>query len=343
MTPFDEIYTIDPLHCLLHCALVMLAIYKHCEYHSFVTLQVEPASQLRHPLQPLPPHLEERQTSPLDSCQHSTYWPYLGATHPLAVGAAVVADVFEEEVVRTEEVVVRTEVLVVTAEVDVSNVVAFDVVEDAREVVVPGEDPLPEHPTRLDEMAMSSYQKVLAAEPYDSQPKYTPDILGTNLLLVQPLALGLLTPGPTVRPEIRAPLSQASMVPSVPRWYSRHCHDPAGRSTDVAIPCGERSGRVASLSWRFHIRMLDMPPNRRCWFTPDSAASGMTMNVTWSEVRAFEDCLDGNISQLRFRSIGLLSHWASRCPLSLSSVSALWTYALDCLVQEASTYNQVRT
>lgn len=176
----------------------------------------------------------------------------------------MVIDVFEEEVVRTEVVVVRTEALVVTAEVDVTKVVAFDVVEDAREVIVPGEDPLPEHPTRLEEIAISSYQKVLAAEPYDSQPKYTPEILGMNLLLVQPLALGLLIPGPTARPEIRAPLSQASMVPSVPRWYSRHCQEPAGRSTEVAMPCGERSGRVASLSWRFHIRMLDMPPNRKC-------------------------------------------------------------------------------
>jgi hypothetical protein len=54
---------------------------------------------------------------------------------------------------------------------------------------------------------------------------------------------------------------------------------PAGRFCEVAMPCGERSGRVASLSWRLYIMISDMPPKRRCWFAP-SAASGMTMKVT---------------------------------------------------------------
>jgi len=41
----------------------------------------------------------------------------------------------------------------------------------------------------------------------------------------------------------------------------------------------------------------DMPPNRRCWFGP-SAASGITTNVTCSEVRAFADCLVEAVSLL---------------------------------------------
>jgi hypothetical protein len=107
-------------------------------------------------------------------------------------------------------------VVVGAAEVDVTRVVVALEVVLALEVVGP-DDPPPEHPMRLEAMAMSSYQNVLAAEPYDSHPKYTPEIFGTNLLLVHPLALALETPGPTVRPAMAAPLSQVSMVPSVPR------------------------------------------------------------------------------------------------------------------------------
>lgn len=43
----------------------------------------------------------------------------------------------------------------------------------------------------------------------------------------------------------------------------------------------------------------DMPPNRRCWFVP-SAASGITTNVTCSEVRAFEACLVEGVSRMPF-------------------------------------------
>jgi hypothetical protein len=48
----------------------------------------------------------------------------------------------------------------------------------------------------------------------------------------------------------------------------------------------------------------DMPPNRRCWFTP-SAASGITTNVTCSEVRALAACLIGVFSQLCLLSFGV--------------------------------------
>jgi hypothetical protein len=62
-------------------------------------------------------------------------------------------------------VAVRAEVVVAPAEVDVTIVVALEVVL-AFEVVGPGDPlPVPEHPIRLDPMAISSYQKVLAAEP----------------------------------------------------------------------------------------------------------------------------------------------------------------------------------
>jgi len=219
-----------------------------------------------------------------------THCPYFGETQPVAVGAAVV---------------VRAEV-VVAAVVEVLNVVALEVEEvlkavvfevvAGREVVEPV-DPPAEQPTRLPAIATSSYQKVFVAEPYDSQPKYTPEIFGTNLLLVHPFAFGLEIPGPTFRPGTAAPLIHVSMVPSVPRWYSRHCHEPAGRLAEVAIPCGERSGRVASLSCRFHIMISDMPPNRRCWFTP-SAASGITTKVTCSEVRALAACLVEVVSRV---------------------------------------------
>jgi len=48
----------------------------------------------------------------------------------------------------------------------------------------------------------------------------------------------------------------------------------------------------------------DIPPNRRCWFTP-SAASGITTKVTCSEVRAFADCLFEVVSQLHLPLVGL--------------------------------------
>ena len=48
----------------------------------------------------------------------------------------------------------------------------------------------------------------------------------------------------------------------------------------------------------------DMPPNRRCWFTP-SAASGITTNVTCSEVRALAACLVKGVSQSCLLSFGI--------------------------------------
>lgn len=79
-----------------------------------------------------------------------TYCPYFGETQPLVVGAAEVVEAF-------------VVVALVAAEVVVTIVVAFEVVL-AFEVVGP-EEPLLEHPMRLEAMAMSSYQNVLVAEP----------------------------------------------------------------------------------------------------------------------------------------------------------------------------------
>jgi hypothetical protein len=109
----------------------------------------------------------------------------MGAEQLEAVGAAAEVDGFTD-----------VTIVVGLAEVAVLNVVGFTVevagptgvavglrdvvVETGRAVldfsVEAGaedgeEEPLPVQPTRLPAMAMSSYQKVLAAEPYDSQPK----------------------------------------------------------------------------------------------------------------------------------------------------------------------------
>jgi hypothetical protein len=84
-----------------------------------------------------------------------TYCPYFCATQPLVVGAA-------DEVVVVETLVVEA---VVPAEVEVTRVVLTFDVELAFVVVGPVEPPLPEHPIRLEAIAMSSYQKVLVAEP----------------------------------------------------------------------------------------------------------------------------------------------------------------------------------
>ena len=53
----------------------------------------------------------------------------------------------------------------------------------------------------------------------------------------------------------------------------------------------------------------DMPPNRRCWFTP-SAASGITTKVTCSEVSALAACLVEIVSRLCFSlsDLGQLIH-----------------------------------
>ena len=56
---------------------------------------------------------------------------------------------------------------VVAAEVEVTRVVETLEVVLALEVVGP-EEPPPEHPIRLDAIAMSSYQNVLVEPPYDS-------------------------------------------------------------------------------------------------------------------------------------------------------------------------------
>jgi len=60
-----------------------------------------------------------------------------------------------------------------------------------------------------------------------------------------------------------------------------------GRAFEVAMPWGERSGRVASSDSRLYMRILDWPPMRRCLFVP-WAESGMVMKVTWESVRAFD-------------------------------------------------------
>lgn len=84
------------------------------------------------------------------------------------------------------------------------------------------------------------------------------------------------------------PFSQVSMVPSVPRWYSKHWNAPAGRGVEAAMPCGERSGRVASSDSRLYIRIWDCPPMRRCL---PVVVSGMVMNVAWLPVRALDALL----------------------------------------------------
>src|SRR5690348_7090048 len=93
--------------------------------------------------------------------------------------------------------------------------------------------------------------------------------------------------GPTERPEMAAPLSHVSMVPSVPMWYSKHCHSPVGRAVELAMPCGESSGSVASSDSRLYIRIWLCPPMRRCLFVP-WAGSGIVMKVTCDEVRALD-------------------------------------------------------
>jgi len=94
-------------------------------------------------------------------------------------------------------------------------------------------------------------------------------------------------PGPTVRPAMGLLLSQVSMVPSVPRWYSKHWKAPVGRAVDEAMPWGERSGSVASSDSRLYIRIWLCPPIRRCLLVP-RVESGMVINETWLLVRAVE-------------------------------------------------------
>lgn len=132
-------------------------------------------------------------------------------------------------------------VLDLTLVVNVVPVVGFvDVVEDFVDVeaavdVVPTTDVEadPPHPTRVELIAISSYQKVLTSPLYDSHPKYTPVIFGMMVLLAHPLSFRL----PLVnRPGIAALFNHVSMLPSVPRWYSKHSQAPVGRATEVATP-----------------------------------------------------------------------------------------------------------
>jgi hypothetical protein len=88
-----------------------------------------------------------------------------------------------------------------------------------------------------------------------------------------------------VRPAIALLFNQVSMLPSVPKWYSKHSQAPAGRAVEVAVPCGERSGRVASSDSRLYIRIEFWPPIRRC-LPAAWAESGIVMKETWFAVRA---------------------------------------------------------
>jgi len=115
-----------------------------------------------------------------------------------------------------------------------------------------GDVPPAEHPTRVELIETSSYQKVLVSPPYDSQPKYTPVILGIIVLFVHPESFGLPF---VVRPAIAALFNQVSILPSVPKWYSKHSQAPTGRASEDATPCGERSGRVASSVSRLYIKI----------------------------------------------------------------------------------------
>jgi hypothetical protein len=85
------------------------------------------------------------------------------------------------------------------------------------------------------------------------------------------------------------------MLPSVPRWYSKHVHVLVGSALEDAMPCGERSGRVASSVSRLYMRILDWPPMRRCFFAP-WAESGMVMKETWESVRALDALLYGMLA-----------------------------------------------
>lgn len=75
------------------------------------------------------------------------------------------------------------------------------------------------------------------------------------------------------------------MLPSAPRWYSKHSQVPAARGLELAVPSGERSGRVASSDSRLYIRISFWPPIRRCLPSPWEE-SGMVMKETWLAVRA---------------------------------------------------------
>lgn len=105
-----------------------------------------------------------------------------------------------------------------------------------------------------------------------------------------------------VRPAIAALFNQVSMLPSVPKWYSKHCHDPAGRAVEVADPCGERSGRVASSDSRLYIKIWFWPPIRRC-LPAGWAESGIVMKETWLDVRAVVALLEKKRSQYGFRNV----------------------------------------
>ena len=114
------------------------------------------------------------------------------------------------------------------------------------------------------------------------------------VLRVHPPALALEAPPPTVRPATTAPFNHVWMLPSVPRWYSKHCQLPVGRVAEVEMPTGERSGRVASSDSRLYIRILLWPPIRRCLLLP-WAGSGMVMKLTCESVRALDALLQAHV------------------------------------------------
>jgi len=108
-------------------------------------VHVLPAAQEVHPVQPVPAHcpyfaLEQPEVEVVDEVVAVVVWDVV-----VLVVVVVVDDVDEE---------VETGVVVLVVAV---------VVDDVVPVVL--------HPTRVEEMEMSSYQNVLASLPYDSQPK----------------------------------------------------------------------------------------------------------------------------------------------------------------------------
>lgn len=95
-------------------------------------------------------------------------------------------------------------------------------------------------------------------------------------LFDQPLELTLPF---VVSPGMAALFNHVSMLPSVPRWYSKQSHSFVGRAMEVATPCGDMSGSVASSTSRLYMRIWSWPPIRRCLFVP-CAESGMVMKET---------------------------------------------------------------
>ena len=113
----------------------------------------------------------------------------------------------------------------------------------------------------------------------------------------QPPALALSA---VVRPAIASLFSQVSILPSAPKWYSKHSQVSVARALEVAIPAGERSGRVASSDSRLYIRISLWPPIRRCFPSPWEE-SGIVMKETWLAVRAVVALLEEEMVSIDFR------------------------------------------